>query len=89
MTRNSPEPPAGTRASSRKASSLDFTGIEYFAGDGWGAVMGNHEWTLKPAAGGEPVVDRGSYMQIWKQEADGRWLFAREIWNAGPPPATP
>jgi ketosteroid isomerase-like protein len=32
------------------------------------------------------VVDRGSYMQIWKRQADGRWLFAREIWNASAPP---
>jgi hypothetical protein len=30
-------------------------------------------------------LSRGSYMQIRTQKPDGRWLFAREIWNAGAP----
>jgi ketosteroid isomerase-like protein len=70
-----------------RTSSLALTQREVFVGDRVGAVVGTHEWILKPVAGGDPVVDRGSYMQIWKQQADGRWLFAREIWNASSPPA--
>lgn len=72
-----------------RTSSLALTQREIFVGDRVGAVIGTHEWILKPVAGGDPVVDRGSYMQIWKQQADGRWLFAREIWNASSPPAVP
>jgi ketosteroid isomerase-like protein len=70
-----------------RTSSLARTRREVFVGDRIGAVTGTHEWVLKPVAGGDPVVDRGSYMQIWKQQEDGRWLFAREIWNASAPPA--
>ncbi len=70
-----------------KTSSLVLTQREVIVGEGVGAVIGAHEWILKPVAGGEPVVDRGSYMQVWKQQADGRWLFAREIWNSSAPPA--
>jgi ketosteroid isomerase-like protein len=44
-------------------------------------------WTLTPIAGGEPVVDRGSYMQIWRRQPDGRWLFSRELWNSTGAPA--
>jgi hypothetical protein len=35
-----------------------------------------------PVAGGPAVIDRGSYVQVWHREADGRWLFSRELWNS-------
>jgi ketosteroid isomerase-like protein len=40
-----------------------------------------------PVAGGKPLVDRGSYMQVWQRQPDGRWLFSREVWNSSVPPA--
>ena len=39
--------------------------------------------------GGPAVVDRGSYMQLWHREPDGRWRFSRELWNSAAPPAAP
>jgi ketosteroid isomerase-like protein len=40
-----------------------------------------------PVGGGPAVTDRGSYLQVWHHEPDGRWRFAREIWNSAAPPA--
>ena len=33
---------------------------------------------------GEPVVDRGRYMELLRREPDGRWLSTHGIWNASP-----
>lgn len=30
----------------------------------------------------EPVEDTGSYVEIWRRQADGSWLIAAEIWNS-------
>ena len=38
------------------------------------------ESTTQPA-----VTDRGSYVQVWHREPDGKWLFARELWNSTTP----
>jgi hypothetical protein len=46
-----------------------------------------YEWALQPAAGGSAVVDRGSYMQVWKEQGDKTWRFAREVYNSSVPPA--
>jgi ketosteroid isomerase-like protein len=72
-----------------RTSTLVFTQREVFEDQTTGVVLGAHEWVLRPTAGGEPVVDRGSYMQLWRKQPDGRWLFAREIWNASSPTAAP
>jgi ketosteroid isomerase-like protein len=73
-------------------TSLTLADQEVFVGDGWAVELGTFEWDLAPAAGGTPVLDRGNYMQVWKLQPDGKWQFAREVWNssvpAAPPPAT-
>jgi uncharacterized protein (TIGR02246 family) len=33
---------------------------------------------------GEPVVDRGRYVELLRREPDGRWLSTHGIWNASP-----
>jgi len=72
-----------------RTSSLTLTEREVFTGKDWAVEVGAYEWALKPVAGGEPVIDRGHYMQVWKSQPGGRWRFAREIWNSsGPPPTT-
>ena len=38
-----------------------------------------------PVAGGPAVTGRGNYVQVWHREPDGRWLFARELWNSTTP----
>ncbi len=72
-----------------RTSSLVLGDREVFVGAGWAVEVGSYEWGLEPAAGGgDPAVDRGHYMQVWRRRPDGRWQFAREIWNStAPPPA--
>lgn len=73
-----------------RTSSLVLSKREVFVGDGWAVELGAYEWGLTPAAGGDPALDRGNYMQVWRSKPDGQWRFAREIWNSSapaPPPA--
>jgi ketosteroid isomerase-like protein len=72
-----------------RTSSLTLTDREVFIGEGWAVELGTYEWGLKALAGGDPVIDRGNYMQVWKQQPDGQWRFAREIWNSSVPPPAP
>lgn len=68
-----------------RTSSLVLSNPEVFVGDGWALELGNYEWGLRPTAGGDPVLDRGNYMQLWNRRPDGEWRFAREIWNSSVP----
>jgi hypothetical protein len=70
-----------------RTSSLTLADREVLVGSGWAVELGTFEWALQPAAGGSPVVDRGSYMQVWKQQGDKSWRFAREVYNSAVPPA--
>lgn len=71
-------------------SSLTLSERELFVSNEWAVELGSYEWGLTPVAAGDPVLDRGNYMQVWKPQPDGKWRFAREIWNsaaAASPPA--
>jgi ketosteroid isomerase-like protein len=72
-----------------RTSSLTVTNREILIGSDWATEVAGFEWTLVPVAGGPPVVDRGSYIQVWRREPDGRWLFSREVWNSTAPPPPP
>jgi uncharacterized protein (TIGR02246 family) len=68
-----------------RTSSLTVTNREVFLGGEWATEVAGFEWALVPVTGGPPVTDRGSYMQVWHREPDGRWLFSREVWNSSAP----
>lgn len=70
-----------------RTSSLTITNREVLIGGDWATELATFEWGLVPVAGGPPVIDRGSYVQVWHHEPDGQWLFTREIWNSMIPPA--
>jgi ketosteroid isomerase-like protein len=72
-----------------RTSSLTITDREVLVGDEWATELAAFEWTLVPIAGGPAVIDRGSYVQVWHREPDGRWLFIRELWNSTTPPVSP
>ena len=72
-----------------RTSALTASDRELVIGDDEATEIAGFEWKLNPVAGGQQVVDRGSYMQVWKRAPDGRWLFSREIWNSSAPPAPP
>jgi ketosteroid isomerase-like protein len=71
-----------------RTSDLTIIDREVLLGGEWATEVATFEWTLVPVAGGPATLDRGSYVQVWHREPDGRWLFAREIWNSTTPPAT-
>ncbi len=59
------------------------------AGD-WAFVWGFYEVVLTPIGEGEPVQEKGKYIDILRLESDGEWRFARTIWNVdAPDEATP
>jgi len=72
-----------------RTSSLTLSDQEIFLGDKWAVELGTYEWGLTPSAGGVPIVDHGTYMQVWKLQGDGEWRFAREIYNSSVPPEAP
>jgi uncharacterized protein (TIGR02246 family) len=71
-----------------RTSNLAITEREVLIGDEWATELATFEWTLAPVAGGPAVTDRGHYVQVWHREPDGRWLFARELWNSTTPAVT-
>ena len=72
-----------------RTSGLTLSDREVFVGGEWATEVAGFEWTLAPVGGGAAVVDRGSYMQLWHREPDGRWRFSRELWNSAAPPVAP
>ena len=72
-----------------RTSSLTVTDREVFIGGDWATEVAGFEWGLRPVAGGPPLIDRGSYIQVWHREPDGRWLFSREVWNSSAPLPAP
>lgn len=72
-----------------RTTDLTITDREVLIGGEWATELAAFSWTLAPVGGGPAVTDRGSYVQVWHREPDGRWLFARELWNSTSPPLTP
>jgi ketosteroid isomerase-like protein len=70
-----------------RTSNLVVTDREVRLGGDWVTEVAGFEWTMKPVGGGTDMVERGSYMQIWHREPDGRYLLTRELWNSAAPPA--
>ena len=65
-----------------RTAGLDITNRELFIGGDYATEVAEFVWTLVPVAGGPQVVDRGSYLQLWHRQPDGRWVFSREVWNS-------
>ena len=44
-------------------------------------VRGRYEMTLEPE-GGEPINDRGAYLEIRRRQDDGSWLITVDMFNS-------
>ena len=50
---------------------------------------GLHQFTLRPKAGGPPVVKKTRYVEAWRCERDGKWRIFLYIDNADQEPQLP
>ena len=46
----------------------------------------SYTWRVTPRAGGDATVSSGKGIHILRQQPDGSWKIAREIWNSSPGP---
>lgn len=69
--------------------SLTVQDREVRIGGDWVTEVAGFEWKLAPIGGGAEIVERGTYVQVWHREPDGRFLLTREVWNSSTPLANP
>jgi uncharacterized protein (TIGR02246 family) len=50
-------------------------------------LTGTYEMTVNDASG-NPINDRGKYVEVWEKQKDGKWKCGIDIWNSDLP-ATP
>jgi uncharacterized protein (TIGR02246 family) len=55
------------------------------AGD-WAYHSYAMDMTLTPAGGGDPMVEQGRGIHIFRRGADGSWKLAHDVWNGNAPP---
>jgi ketosteroid isomerase-like protein len=54
-----------------------------------GYITGTYEMTVNDAAG-NPMTEKGKYVEVWKKQADGQWKVVEDIFNADTaPPESP
>lgn len=49
---------------------------------------GTYRATLRDAQG-NPMADRGKYVEVWKKQADGKWKVVADMYNSDLPPMAP
>ena len=54
--------------------------LELVRRNGFAYEIGRYELGLRPADD-VPLVDRGKYVRVHEQQADGSWLWALEVFN--------
>jgi ketosteroid isomerase-like protein len=71
-------------AASPPLTSLTVTPGEIVGRGDLAYVMGTWSLTAAPE-GASPTTDSGSYIEIWRRDADGIWRINRDIWNSDQP----
>ena len=51
-------------------------------GSDYAARRGQFTMAATPKEGGEEVRDVGSFVNIWRKDADGKWKIMFDIWNS-------
>jgi ketosteroid isomerase-like protein len=44
-------------------------------------MSGTYELTMNDASG-NPIKDRGKYLEVWEKQSDGNWKCAADMWNS-------
>jgi ketosteroid isomerase-like protein len=55
-------------------------------GGGTAYVEGTYEGTFVPPGGGDPIADKGKFLETSQKQADGSWKTSRDMWNSDQPP---
>lgn len=58
--------------------------VEVFAAEAGDMGVARGRWTVTPRAGGKSIT--GSYVTVWRKNANGEWKGLIDIGNADPPP---
>ncbi len=45
-------------------------------------VRGRYAMTIHVPGASEPTSDQGKYLEIWKKQADGSWMIARDMYSS-------
>ena len=51
-------------------------------------IMGTYQLTMNDPHG-NPVTDKGKFVEVWKKQADGKWKVVADIFNSDLPLAVP
>jgi ketosteroid isomerase-like protein len=51
-------------------------------------IQGPYQLTMKDPQG-NPVNDKGKFVEVWKKQADGKWKVVADIFNSDLPVASP
>jgi uncharacterized protein (TIGR02246 family) len=70
------------------AISWKATKVEVAKSGDLACVSGTYEETTTDASG-NPVKDRGKYVEVWEKQADGKWKCGADIWNSDLPATAP
>jgi ketosteroid isomerase-like protein len=68
--------------------SWQITKVEVARSGDLGYAMGTYVVALKNVAG-NPVVERGKLVEVWKKQADGKWKVTADIFNSDAPAPAP
>jgi ketosteroid isomerase-like protein len=72
---------AGTRAIPGFRISWSSSDAELSADGTLAYVLSSNEITMD-GPDGEPVINRGRAVTVWRRDTDGRWRCAVDIWNS-------
>ena len=62
--------------------SVNISDREVIIAEGWAIEKANFVWAIKPIGGTEVIEDEGRFLAIWRQQNDGSWKAAFNIWNS-------
>ncbi len=66
------------------AKDVVLTTVDVYGSGDLAYEVGNYVLTIQPE-GQEPIEDKGKYVVVWKQVADGSWKMHVDIWNSSLP----
>lgn len=70
--------------SGMKMTSVEFNTVDVQASGTMAYDIGTYEMTMSEGKMGE-TTDKGKYIDVWKQQADGTWKVVAEMWSSDKP----